>query len=123
MFVFKTYSQSDSISSLLDQKQLEIQNGSDCILINQALYRLGHVPKAVVEVINEEKISFHYHQPISETRTERIIERLKTYYPYIKDIVIDTQNSIVNVEYNTQATSLMISETVTHFAFDGYENK
>jgi hypothetical protein len=127
IFVFflnnSSFGQEVTITSLLDQKQIAIQNGDNCIEINQQLYKLGHIPKAIVTELENNQIFFYYHQIIPPTKVIRINDRLKTYYDFIQHIDINTNDSFVIVHFNSNPTDYMIKEIVSHFAFEGYEKK
>lgn len=117
------FGQNATIESLLEQKQIAIQNGDNCIEINQKLYKLGHIPSAVVTDLENNQILFYYHQSIPPTKSNLINERLKSHYNFIQHIAINAADSFVIVQFNTSPTDYMIKEVVSHFAFDGYEKK
>ncbi len=121
LFMANPLNAQQNVEDLLNQRQGLIATGASTTSIDQQLYQLGHIPKAVVSLVTPNQIEFPFYHPISQEKVVRIQQRLIATYSFVSNIEVLQNISKIRITYTQAPDATMINELVTHFSYAGYE--
>lgn len=108
------------IQQLLAQRETRIAEAQSTTDLDQQLFNLGYRPKAAVTVTGN-SIQFPLFLPVSANKQAVMQDRLRTAYPFLLSIQLDATAEHIVATVNDTPTPEMITDIITHFGFDGYE--
>ena len=114
------------IAQLLQSRNEQITLQQNTREIDQQLYLLGHLPKAVITSQLLEngqlRIEFPTYQPIPDAKKTRIEERLGQHYAsYLLSISVNKQQQLVTIIVPASTTSEQLDAIFDHFGYLGHE--